>query len=787
MMKALDRKLLRDLLQLRTQAIAIALVVASGMALFLGTGTTYRSLQLSSARYYREQHFADVWARLVRAPQGVLRQLAAIQGVAAVDGRLVSPIVLDVPGLAEPATGMIIGIPPKTGHSLNDLFLRQGRHVEAGRPGEVLVSEAFAEKNRLRPGDSLLVTLAGQRVALHIVGTALTPEQVMVTPPGGLAPDDRRFGLLWMDDAALARLLRMPDAISEVAMRLATPEAEPSVITSVDAVLQPYGGLGAYGRANQPSYVDVQAHIDGLRGVTVVVPAIFLIVAAFLVNLVVSRLVSIQRQQIGMLKAFGYSNTRITTHFIALVLAIVSGGVLGGIPVGVWLGRVMATYLASFFRFPVLVFRVDPLLVVAGGLATIMAALLGALGSLRRVAAMPPAVAMSPAAPVYRPSLLARSRLVAWLAPNTRMIVRNVTRWPVRAALTTGGMALAVALLILGETIASSITRLIEVQFGRSQREDVSVVLVTPQSIERWRDLEGLPAVRRAEPFRVVPARIRMNGKVQDVVLRGLPENGVLRHIVASDLTELPIPPSGAVLGSWVAAQLGIHRGDVVPIELRERRKRTVPVHVVGLLDEASGASVYMSLSALGRLIDEPQTFSGVNLLVDPVHQNELYRELKRAPRVQGVDLRHGTMVSFRATFDTTLNFVRRIVSVFSVIIAFGMVYNIARIALAERGYELATLRVLGFTRGEISGVLLGEIGLLALLAVPLGFGIGTLLSARVVGSISSERMRLPMVMESPTYAFAFLVFAGAVVGSALLVRRRLDRLELVEVLKSRE
>ena len=787
MIKALDRKLLRDLAQLRTQAIAIALVVASGVALFLGTGITYRSLQLSEARYYREQRFADVWAPFVRAPRGVLRDLAAIRGVAAVEGRLTSDVVLAVPGLDEPATGLIVSLPPRTGHPLNDVYLRRGRHVERGHRGEVLVSEAFAETNGLLPGDSMLATLAGQRIALHIVGTALSPERVMVTPPGQLAPDDRRFGVFWMEETELARLLRMPDAINEVAIRLATPASEAAVIGSVDQALQPYGGLGAYGRANQPSHVDLEAHIEAIRGLTVMVPTIFLIVTAFLVNLVVSRLVAIQRPQIGILKAFGYSNARITVHFAQLVLAIVVVGLVAGIPVGVGLGRVMATFFTGFFRFPVLVLRVDPVLFASGVVVTITGALLGALGSLRGVASLPPAAAIAPAAPVYRPSLLAHAAFLAGLGPNGNMIVRNVTRWPVRAALTTAGMACGVALLIFGEAFAGGVTRLLDVTFGSAQREDVTVMLESPQSLERWRDFERLPAVRRAEPFRIVPARLRAGGKAQDVALRGLPEGGVLRYIVAADLTATPIPPEGAVLGSWVAARLGIHRGDVIPIELRERRRRTVMVPVVGLVDEAAGVSVYMGLGALGRLIEEPETFSGIALSVDPARVGELYGDLKRAPRVKGVAIRHGAMASFQSTFDTTVGFVRRVVAVFAVVIAFGMVYNIARIALAERGYELATLRVLGFTRAEVSGVLLGEIGILALLAVPVGFGIGRLLSARVVASVQSERMRMPLVIEPRTYAYAFLVFTAAVLVTAFLVRRRLDRLELVAVLKARE
>jgi putative ABC transport system permease protein len=785
--KALDRKLLRDLARLKAQGAAIALVVASGVALFVASGATYRSLRLSEHRYYENQRFAHVWARLARAPHSVVRELAALPGVVAVEGRLVADAVLDIPGLAEPASGLVVAIPSRAGHSLNDLYVRRGRHVEFGRPREVLVSEGFAEKNGLVPGDSIVATVAGQRLALRVVGFALSPEQVMVIPPGGVMPDDRRFGVFWMEQTALASVLGMSDAINEIALRVANPAREAAVIAGVDRILDPYGGLGAYGRANQPSHVNLEDHINQLKGLTVVVPAIFLIVAAFLVNMVLSRLVGTQRPQIGMLKAFGYSNARIALHYLELAIAVVSVGILIGLPVGAWLGRLMAVFYATFFRFPVLVFRVEPALVASGAGVTLVAAVSGALGTLRRVATMTPVAAMAAVTPIYRPTMLARLTDIAWVSPAGRMIIRNVSRLPTRAGLTALGMALAVALLVLGETSVDSITRIIDVQFGTAQREDLSVALASPRSLERWRDFERLPAVRRAEPYRLVPARIRRGSMTQDVALRGLTESGVLRHILDSNFLEQPIPPEGVVLGTWLAERFDIHRGDALQLELRERRRRTVTVHVVALVDEPLGAGIYMSLPALGRLLEEPATFSGVNLLVDSVQQVKLYDALKRAPQVKAVGLRRGAVATFRSMSDTTLRFIRKIVVVFSVIIAFGVVYNTARISLAERGHELATLRVLGFTRGEVSAALLGEIGVLAMLSVPVGFAIGRQLSAGVLAAMSSERFRMPLIIDPPVYAFAFLVFTGAALVSALLVKRQLDRLNLVEALKARE
>lgn len=786
-MHALDRTLVRDLARMKTQALAIALVVASAVALFIAVVTAYRALVLSEALYYEQNRFAHVWVRLARAPTAILGDIGSVPGVAAVEGRVVSDAILDLPGVEEPATGLLISIPSEAGHALNDVYIRQGRHVEPGRPGEVLVNEPFAERNGLRAGDGLHALVAGTRIELRIVGVALSPEYVMQIPPGGIAPDDRRFSVFWMEREQLAALLDLREAVNDVAVRLAPGASEAAVIASLDRLLEPYGGRGAFGRSSQLSHVELENHIDQLKGLSLVVPAIFLVVAAFLVNVVLGRLVGTERAQIGMLKAFGYSNVRLAGHYLQLALAIVATGIALGLPIGIWLGRVIAEFYGTFFRFPVLVFRVEPVVVAIAALVTTGASLAGTWGTLFAVAAMPPVVAMSSPAPAYRPTLLDRSRILHLLAPAMRMIVCNVSRRPMRATLTTGGMSLAVAILVLGGSSADSLNRMINVQFHAAQREDVSVVLVHRRSLDVWRDFLALPGVRIAEPYRAVPARVRAGGRVQDVTLLGLVPEGRLRRIVDARFNTMSPPPDGVFINAWLASRFGIHRGDRIAIEVREDRRRVLTALVVGFVDEPIGSYAYMDLGALGRVLEQQQTFSGVHLLIDPSRQADLYGVLKRAPQALGVQTRRNALINFRSMVDTSLAFVRQIEVLFSVIIAFGVVYNAARIALAERGHELATLRVLGFTRREISTMLLGEIALLALLAIPLGFGLGYGLSAWVSAAMSNQRFRMPVVVEPGTYAFALVVFAAATVGSALIVRRRLDHLDLVEVLKARE
>jgi len=785
-MRALDRKLLRDLVRMKAQVIAIALVVASGVALFVATMTTYRSLRASEAMFYRQQRFAQVWSGLGRAPLGVARDIAALPGVTAVDARLVARAILDVRGLADPASGLLVSIPPQPGHGVNDLYVRRGRHVEPGRADEVMVNEAFAEKNHLQPGDPVTATVAGHRTLLHVVGIALSPEFVMPVEPGAAASDDRRFAILWIARDQLEALLDMTGSFNDVAILLAPGTGERSVIGAVDRILAPFGGAGAYGRASQASHVMLEEHIAQLRGLTLLVPSIFLLVAAFLVNVVLARLIATQREQVGMLKAFGYSNARVAIHYLELTLLIVVLGVAIGIPLGAWLGRLMAVFYATFFRFPVLVLQLEPAVVAGGAAVAVIAAVAGALGTLRRVVAMPPIVAMTPEVPAFRRTLLDRAGITPLLSSASRMIVRNLTKRPLRSGLASAGMALAVAVVVVGGSSADGLHRMRDVQFEAVQREDLSVALAHPRALGTARELLALPGVRRVEPYRVVSARLFGRGGREDIALYGLPDGGVLRNVVDNEFRHAR-PGGGVIVSAWTARRLKLVPGDLLSIEIRENQRRVVTARLEATVENPLGEAGYMELGALGRLLGEPETYSNASLMIDPARAPALYAELKRAPQAMAIGIRRSTLASFRAMSDASLDFVRTIVLVFSVIIAFGVVYNTARIALAERGRELATLRVLGFTRGEASAIMLGEIAILAAPAIPLGLTLGYLLTGVVATSMTGSRMHIPLVVSPPTYAFAVVVFAVSALASALVVRRRIDQLDLVEVLKARD
>jgi putative ABC transport system permease protein len=786
MVSALDRKVLRDLWHLRGQMAAVALIVACGVASIVTIRTAYDSLRGSLDAYYRDYRFADVFATLRRAPDPLGAKIAALPGVVAVQTRVVTHVTLAVPGLAEPAVGRLVSVPERRMPMLNDLHLRAGRYIAANRPDEVVASEQFAQANRLQVGDTLGAIINGRWQRLRIVGIALSPEFVYQISPGWFFPDDKRYGVFWMGHEALATAFQMRGAFNDVALRLAAGVDEREVRARLDRLLEPYGGLGAIGRADHQSNRFITDEISQLRVSGAIVPAIFLGVAAFLVHIVLARLVATQRPQIGVLKAFGRSNGDIGLHYAKLVVGVELIGAAVGAAFGMWLaGRLTALY-AAYYRFPVLQFS-------AGwgvlGLATLVSAgsgLLGALSAVRRAVSLPPAEAMRPEPPPrYRRGALEILGLHRLFGPVGRMVLRTLERRPGRAIVTAVGIGLACGIIVLGRFTLDSIESLADFEFNVRERQAVSLSFTEPRPARVRYELRHLPGVLLAEPYREVAVRLVAGYRSRRTAILALEPDATLRQVADFDGRRRALPADGLLLTGKLAEVLGVAPGEPVTVEVLEGKRPVRVVPVVGLVDEPMGTLAYMDMDGLHRLLREGGTISGAALAVDRRTVDDLYDALKRMPSVASVSIREPTVRSFDETLARSHGIVTTYIVAFAVLIAFGVVYNTARIALSERARELASLRVLGFTRAETSRILLDEQAVLVLAALPLGFVWGYGGAALLVMAFDTELYRLPFVLRTGTYVYAVIVILLAAVVSALIVRRRIDRLDLVAVLKT--
>ncbi len=788
MVRALDRKLLRDLWRLKGQAVAIGAVMAVGLAMFVAYFSTFTSLEATQLAYYERYRFADVFATVKRAPLSLRARIAEIPGVSQVELRVVADVTLDVEGLAEPATGRLISIPVPHRPALNDLFLRRGRHLEPGRPDEVLVSESFALAHGFGPGSTVSALINGRRRRLQIVGVALSPEYVYTMRPGEVIPDAKRFGIFWMDRQALGAAFDMEGGFNDVALTLAPGAREPDVIAALDRLLRPYGAFGAIPRRLQVSNWSLTNELAQLRGFGLLVPMIFLAVAAFLLNVVLTRIVSVQREQIASLKALGYSNREVGAHYVKWALVVAAGASVVGVLAGAWMGRGIIGMYNDFFRFPLLLYETSPAVVAACIATSFAAAVGGAVGAVRRAVRLPPAEAMRPEPPArFRRSIVERVGLYRFLGPGARMVVRHIERQPVRALISILGIGLSAAMMVLGLFFLDAMDEMLRVQFDLVQRQDLTVAFVEPRASSALHGLRRLPGVLAVEPMRSVPARLRAGHLSRQLAVTGMPDTPRLQRVVDLEGRVVHLPAAGLVLSRALADALRVGPGSAVDIEVLEGRRVTRRVVVTATVEEYLGLSAYMSADALHALLQEGGIVSGAHLLIDPRAEDELYARLKILPAVAGVALTRAIVESFNETMGEQMDVMITFNVLFASIIAFGVVYNAARVSLSERSWELASLRVLGFTRAEISAILLGELAVLTIVAMPIGLAIGYALAALVVSMFETEMYRFPVMVSPRTYAAAVVVTLTAAAVSGLIVRRQLDRLDLVGVLKTRE
>jgi len=787
-LRALDWKLLRDLLGMRGQVVAIVFVMVAGVASYVSMASVYDTLQGSLELYYQEYRFADGFASVRRAPEQVAERLREVPGIAAVETRVTAFVRLQVLGVDDPITGQMVSVPEGRQPGLNQLYLRKGRMVRPGMEGEVILNEPFAEAQGLDPGDELEATVSGRRRSLTVVGIGLSPPNLMEINPGTLFPDPERFGVLWMGRRALAAALDLEGAFNEVAFTLAPGAGIDDVVSRVDRILGPYGGVGAYGRRDHPSHFLITEEFRQLQTMSAFLPAVFLAVAAFLLNIVVSRLISLQREQIAILKAFGYRNLDVGLHYVKMVLVIAFLGAVGGTALGVWAGKALGELYLQFYRFPYLDYTLRPaVLLVAVGL-TSGAALAGVLLAVRKAVRLPPAEAMRPAQPaLYRASLVERLGLRKLLDPPTRMILRNLERQPVKAGLAVVGTASACALLVSGLFFNDVIDHIVRVQFGVAQREDLMISFVQPTSMSALHELRGLPGVQYAEPIRSVPVRLRNGHRTYNTGIEGIPRDAYLRRVIDTELNPVPIPREGLLLTDRLAEILRLRPGDEVTVEIMEGRRRTRQVPLAGLAEQYIGVAAYMEMEALNRLAGEGQAMSGALLLVDERYEEELNRALRDRPRVAGIVSQERAIRSYLDTAAQSMLVFTFVLSLFAGVIAFGVIYNSMRISLSERDRELASMRVLGFRRREVAYILLGEMALLALLSIPVGFLLGAGLSVLTVAAFASDMFHFPVILSRRTFGLAALIVLVAAALSTILVRRRLDRLDLIGVLKTRE
>lgn len=787
-MQAIDKKLLRDFKRLWIQAFAIALVLGCGVAILLTSVGMYTAISDTRTAYYERNRFADVFSHATRAPLSLLAEIAQIDGVLSVEARTSGDAILDIPGRTKTAVGRILSYPETDTPILNVPLLIEGRFPDPLIPDEVVVNAPFAEANGFQPGDSLSANLRGQKRVLTIVGTALSPEFVYTIGPGALMPDNASYGIIWMPERAASAAFDMTGAFNDVSLTLAAGVSTEPVIDALDDLFEPYGGLGAYDRTTHQSNAFLDAEINQLKGTAAVLPPIFFGISAFLVSMVMSRIIALERSEIGLLKAIGYSNVEVCLHYLMLAGLIALVGVVLGWIAGTILARSVALQYAQFFNFPYVIFQVSYWVYAAAGLAGLLTTTLGAAQGALKAARLDPAIAMQPPAPPrFKRSFVDEAMTRLPLSQSTIMILRSLIRWPFRSFLTSLGLSLAVASVIASTFINDALDEIVDLAFYQTNRQDAMLLFAEDVPETALEDVRNLPGILQAEGQQF-HAAILHNGHLSKRVAVDSRRPGTdLSRVLDTNGQPLSAPPGGILLSLRLASHLGVESGDTIEAEFLSGRRETFQLTVTGLVEQHFGLGAYMDFEFMNALFRQAPRLSTANVSLDDLQIDALHAAIKDLPRLTGIIEMNENRRSFEDTIEQNVIVMNTIYITIAVLITVGVAYNAARIQLSERARELASLRILGFGRGEISYILVGEMMLIALIAQPFGWLIGAWIAYAMTSAFTSDLYAIPLVLKPATFALGSLVVLGAAFVSVMIVRRRLDRLDLVAVMKTRE
>lgn len=787
-MRALDKKLLRDLCRMRINALAIALVLGCGLAIFLMAVGMRASLQNTRRDYYARQRMADLAVSLVRAPKQVAAELDAVEGVSAVESRISGLAMLDLPGMIEPASARLVSLPQAGRPKVNDLVLAKGRWPNPSAADEILLNEAFARALRVSLGDTLNATLHGRRQTLRVVGVANSPEFVFVSAPGELFPQPERYGVIWMGEDALSRAYDLKGAFNEVVFRLANGADLKQVQRAIDSALEKYGSTGAYGRDRMPSDRFLVEELRQLATMAAFLPSLFLVIAAFLVNIALARIIATERSNIGLLKAFGYGDWAVAWHYAKSALLLGAFGALLGTIAGAWLGQLMASVYRDYYHFPRLDFDAPVLTYAAVWAAAFLATALGAAAAVLRAARIAPAAALVPPRPTsFRSWNGTFAALVRRLDAKSRIILRRIVRFPRRSATTALGVSLAIALLVVARTFPAVMDHLLDVHFSQANRQDVTLSFIEAKGADVLNDINRLPGVVYTEPMRADSVILRHGHRSVEEALIGVPKQARLSRLIGLQEAVLSPPLSGLALSRALARKLDAKPGDDIEIEQTRGARLRTTARVASIVDPMVGSAAYMDLDTQTRLFREPGQITGAHVRLDPAAYRGFNRRLKETPALAGASFLNLAEQSMRKSFDEGVGYMNLIYLSFAAVMAGGVAFSAARVTLAEQERDLATLRIMGFTRAEVSYVLIGELAALALAAVPIGCVLGTLLAQWLMRLFQTDMYAFPYTFNPSGYVFAVLFTLTCVAAAALTVRSRIDRLDMVAVLKSRD
>ena len=788
-MKVLDRKLIRDLSRSKGMLLAVAAIIAVGTGCLVGMLSTYDDLETAKREYYRRCRMADFWISLKKAPLSVVEELEKIPGVAAVRERISFPVIVDLAGVDRPISGLTVSMPDIESDIINNIMVRAGSYFTAGRSNEVIVSEKFAQARKIQPGDFIHLTMNGRREKMFVVGTAISSEHVYIAPPGSLMATPGDYGIFYIKRRFAEDKFGFNGACNDMAGLLTRAGKRKSalVLEELNQALDPYGVFSVTPRSRQFSNLTLTAEMGGLKTTATALPIIFLSVAALVLNVLMTRMAEQQRMIVGTLKALGYENGQLFSHYLKFGLCVGLAGGLGGCLLGDLISETMIGMYQQFFEFPHLVNRAPPSLMAIAVLISIIFSVLGALRGVKKIVDLDPAEAMHDAMPAIGGKIILErwktfwNRLDFWWQIVLRSIFRNRARTVI--AMVAALLGSAMVLLALGLT--DSMNYMVDFEFDKVLLGDYTMTLREAVDSGSVSEVANLPGVTLAEPvFNVAGTFSRANHHKKGNIT-GLIRDAELSVPCDSAGEPVRVPPTGLLMTERLARQLDVAAGETITFVPVRGVKYPIEVEVAATIKSMIGLSVFADYGYLNRLVGEEAAVNELQLKArqTPEQLAAFFRYLKESPLIESLNVIGQTKSALKKQMTGAMQGMAMVMIIFAGVIFFGSILNGSLIAISERRREIATFRVLGYRPREIGGMFIRENMLLNLTGAVLGLPFGYWMLQGLATQFTNDAYTMPCIVSGASWVWTIVLAMIFVLISHIFVKRAIKRLNWEEAL----
>ncbi|MDH3719324.1 MAG: FtsX-like permease family protein, partial [Planctomycetota bacterium] len=761
--------------------------------MFVYMRSTFYNLNTAKSQYYAQGRMADFWIDVKKAPLAELSEVSNLTGVTEIRSRIQFFATVDLPHVAKPLNGLVLSLPDHRKSLINDIHLISGSYFTDQRDNEVIVNDAFARRRGIQPGDWIHLILNNRRQELFVVGTAISCEFVYSLGPGAFVPDPEHFGVFYLKRTYAEEVFDFDGAANQVVGRLA-PEIRDrpeEFLRRAEQLLDPFGVIGKIGRKDQASHRFLSDEIRGLGVFATYMPAIFLAVAALVLNVLISRLTEQQRTVIGTLKAIGYSNRAIFFHYLKFGMAV---GLIGGL-VGCIAGYFMAWWVTdlytNYFEFPELTNRFYPLIYLLAISISLLFALAGSVFGARQAVRLQPAEAMRPKPPQAGRAVWLERLTWLWqrFSFGWRMVVRLIIRHRLRTSVGIFAAAMGSGLLTCGFMLSAAMVFLVDFQYSQIIRSDFDLSLADEQSEAALDEARRLPGVDYAEPLLYVAGTFRYGPYQRKGAVTAIRQGAQLTVPHDARGRAISVPDVGLVMSRKLAELLHVSVGDMITFEPTRGLQRPQQVPIARIAEGYLGMSVYADIEFMSRLIGEELAVNAVQLKTNPAPaaMAALYRDLKHLPTLQAVNERADVIRNLDANYIEVQNIFIGLLTLFAGVIFFGSILTASIIGLAERQREVATLQVLGHTEWQIGGLFLRESVLVNLTGATIGLPLGYLLTTLLAWYYDTELFRFPVIWSNGIIAKTLLLAMSFTLLAHLIVQRNVSRTNWVEALNVKE